>query len=118
MKKKLIAITAALTLTLAMGTVSFAAARPTARAAKTAYSYRCMYVDANGDGICDNGDIHCTGYVDADGDGICDNCANKQSHNGICYSNGAYHSYHAGHIANGTGTYKTHSSRHIGGRHH
>jgi hypothetical protein len=29
------------------------------------------FVDANGDGICDN----CgTGFVDADGDGICDNC--------------------------------------------
>ena len=42
---------------------------------------RCVYVDANGDGICDNcGARHghwagCGGaFVDADGDGVCDNC--------------------------------------------
>ena len=43
---------------------------------------RCVYVDADGDGICDNcgGARHghwagCGGaFVDADGDGVCDNC--------------------------------------------
>ena len=43
---------------------------------------RCVYVDANGDGLCDNcgGARHghwagCGGaFVDADGDGVCDNC--------------------------------------------
>lgn len=30
------------------------------------------YVDANGDGICDNRGTNCR-YVDADGDGVCDN---------------------------------------------
>ena len=37
----------------------------------------CAFVDADGDGICDNyGTNGCglgAGYVDADGDGICDN---------------------------------------------
>jgi len=37
----------------------------------------CSFVDADGDGICDNYAINgCgmgVGYVDADGDGICDN---------------------------------------------
>lgn len=31
------------------------------------------YVDADGDGICDNTGSRCA-YVDADGDGICDSC--------------------------------------------
>lgn len=30
------------------------------------------YVDANGDGVCDNRGSYCR-YVDADGDGVCDN---------------------------------------------
>lgn len=39
------------------------------------------YVDADGDGVCDNrgswGGAGCGGYVDADGDGICDNCGSS-----------------------------------------
>lgn len=31
------------------------------------------YVDADGDGVCDNAGSRCA-FVDADGDGICDNC--------------------------------------------
>ena len=31
------------------------------------------FVDADGDGICDNAGSRCA-YVDADGDGICDTC--------------------------------------------
>ena len=37
------------------------------------------YVDADGDGVCDNAGAGCglygmgRGYVDADGDGVCDN---------------------------------------------
>lgn len=44
---------------------------------------RCVYVDADGDGICDNcGARHghwagCGGFVDADGDGVCDICGAK-----------------------------------------
>lgn len=33
----------------------------------------CNFVDADGDGICDNSGSMCI-YTDADGDGICDNC--------------------------------------------
>lgn len=36
------------------------------------------FVDADGDGICDNAGNRCA-YVDADGDGICDNYASGQS---------------------------------------
>ena len=64
------------------------------------------YVDADGDGICDNhargnsgsgyhhgngaaspGDPDCPGYVDADGDGTCDNYAGRGHHGG----HGAHH---------------------------
>lgn len=33
----------------------------------------CYFVDADGDGICDNAGSMCV-YADSDGDGICDNC--------------------------------------------
>ena len=33
------------------------------------------YVDANGDGVCDNRGTYCR-YVDANGDGVCDNYQN------------------------------------------
>ena len=35
----------------------------------------CGYVDADGDGICDNRGTGACRYVDANGDGVCDNCA-------------------------------------------
>ena len=34
---------------------------------------RRNFVDADGDGVCDNYDSNCKGYVDADGDGVYDN---------------------------------------------
>ena len=43
------------------------------------------FVDADGDGVCDNrGDGACAGFVDADGDGVCDNrgdgaCGNREA---------------------------------------
>lgn len=42
---------------------------------------RCgrYYVDADGDGICDNTGSRCV-YVDANGDGICDNCGARHGH--------------------------------------
>lgn len=50
----------------------------------------CQFLDADGDGICDNyntgscgtGAGRGAGYVDADGDGICDNYAAGASQNG------------------------------------
>ena len=39
------------------------------------------FVDANGDGICDNVGTICA-YTDADGDGLCDNYASVQSQGG------------------------------------
>lgn len=44
------------------------------------------YVDANGDGICDNcaaGSTSCPGYRDVNGDGVCDNAA-ASSGRGAC----------------------------------
>ena len=125
MKKKLIAATSTLILTLACGSVSFAATVPAPMPAPTTV-YGCPFVDANGDGICDNGDFHCPGYVDANNDGICDygdahcsgfwdfnrdgvcdTCWNQMSHNGNCYSNGLPHGNHAGHriYSSAAGTY-------------
>lgn len=42
---------------------------------------RCgrYYVDANGDGFCNNAGSQCA-YVDSDGDGICDNYQSGQGH--------------------------------------
>lgn len=54
------------------------------RLSSTAQTSSCPnYVDADGDGLCDNcGGSHgncqtgsCSNYVDADGDGLCDNCS-------------------------------------------
>lgn len=61
------------------------------------------YVDADGDGLCDNcDDSHgacqtgsCSNYVDADGDGLCDNhsanhdgCGNRAAWSGAGHHNG------------------------------
>ena len=48
------------------------------------------YVDADGDGVCDNytqgkPGYGCGGYVDKDGDGICDNCGRPVHGNGCGY---------------------------------
>lgn len=63
--KKFGVIIVALVLVLCIGTVSAFAARGSG----------ACYVDANGDGICDNYGTRGNGacYVDANGDGICDN---------------------------------------------
>lgn len=52
----------------------------------------CVYVDADGDGICDVcGAVHAQvdggNFVDADGDGICDNYVSGQ---GIGYGRGCH----------------------------
>lgn len=44
---------------------------------------RCAYADADGDGVCDIcGEAHAQpgggNFVDADGDGVCDNCQSGQ----------------------------------------
>ncbi len=58
----------------------------------------CAFVDADGDGICDNVslhhrytddngdgacDLHCAAFLDKDSDGLCDSCA------GACYHSSA-----------------------------
>ena len=59
MKKiRIAALSAAVVLTLGITTAFAAGGR--------------NYVDANGDGVCDNHGANCL-YVDADGDGVCDN---------------------------------------------
>ena len=68
-------VSAALVLSLAV-TGAFAAGNGRGR----------NYVDANGDGVCDN---YGTGrgqyFVDADGDGVCDNCTQQ----GLCPRDGS-----------------------------
>ena len=89
--KKLLAglMTAALVLTLSAPN-ALAAPRRHSRAAQCVASGiqagcirpACAYVDADGDGVCDNydpatcpgsGQSNGAGFVDADGDGVCDN---------------------------------------------
>ena len=44
------------------------------------------FVDADGDGVCDNCGTGCGQYfVDADGDGVCDNCTQQ----GLCPRDGS-----------------------------
>lgn len=118
MKKKIIITIAALTLSLAMGVVAFAAGTPSKKDKAAKSNPSCAFVDANGDGICDNGDTHCS-YVDADGDGICDVCKNKNSHSGFGHGNHAGHNGTAGHANHGNhaghnGTAGNHNSSHHG----
>lgn len=60
------------------------------------------FVDADGDGICDNTGSRCA-YMDADGDGICDLCSARHGHwagcsgafvdadmDGVCDNCGSY----------------------------
>ena len=53
----------------------------------------CQYVDADGDGVCDNCGTACR-YVDADGDGVCDNRGTACRYvdadgDGVCDNRGA-----------------------------
>lgn len=97
--KKLLIIGTTITFILTMGTAAFAANVGKADVQMVSRSAGCVFVDANNDGYCDNGDSHCGTcyYVDADGDGICDyggkNCTNNTdtARNGAgrssCHSN-------------------------------
>lgn len=54
------------------------------------------YVDANGDGICDNHGTNCGNYVDTNGDGVCDNYGTNGSFGhhggrGMGHHNGGHH---------------------------
>lgn len=76
MKKiRIAALSAAVVLTLGV-TTAFAAGGRFARLNGGSWSagQGACYVDANGDGVCDNygTGVNCR-YVDADGDGVCDN---------------------------------------------
>ena len=63
------------------------------------YNTSCQFVDADGDGICDDCGSHecrskkCSDYVDADGDGVCDNHAAGKKHR---QSGGGSQRHHGG----------------------
>ncbi len=97
----------ALVLTVALGGAALAG---TAAACRH-HTYRptlpscCAFVDADGDGVCDNAslhhrfvdedgdgvcDLHCAGFDDGDGDGVCDLCGGEHYHAfGGCSRNGS-----------------------------
>lgn len=99
MKKTLMGILIGLVI-LAVGVTSAFAAGPGGRHHGGNYAGTgtgtgvCQYVDANGDGICDNCNAAHTScgryYTDANGDGICDNCGTTTCGQGGSYvdSNG------------------------------
>ena len=76
--KRMIALVLVLALALSMGGVSaFAAGRHGQRQGGGSRGSGQNWVDADGDGVCDNwasGGRH-QNWVDADGDGVCDNWA-------------------------------------------
>lgn len=88
MKKTLLGILIGLVI-LAVGVTSAVAAGPGGRhhGTGTTGTGVCRYVDANGDGICDNCRAAHTGRscTDANGDGICDNCGIRHTGCGSCY---------------------------------
>ncbi|MCL2339459.1 MAG: hypothetical protein FWC59_00970 [Actinomycetia bacterium] len=114
MKKRTVllglAVGLVLALSLAVPALAFAAGQPSHGAAATRpgmtawFAQSRSFVDADGDGICDNlgsgsgqnfvdanGDGICDNFVDADGDGICDNLGSGGGQNfvdangdGIC----------------------------------
>ena len=62
----------------------------------------CAYVDADGDGICDNRPMSCTGYQDLDGDGICDVCGRINGEAGWCHGTPKSYGHHGrGHHGHG-----------------
>ena len=76
MGKKWMAVMAAAVLAVALGGTALAAGFGGGMG-------RGCYVDADGDGICDNWDGSGHGcYVDADGDGVCDNGIGAGCHGG------------------------------------
>ena len=99
MKKVLIGTLAVVLVLTAMTAGALAAGR----------GHASRFVDADGDGICDNYTAYCKGtgyglgYVDADNDGICDNCGSDCRGSG-CGSGWGRGSCHGG-------------GRHHGGRH-
>ena len=62
----------------------------------------CQFVDADGDGICDNCKTQwgsCENWQDADGDGICDSCTGVhrgQGSNGCSWRSGGRSGRHCG----------------------
>ena len=77
--KKILVVTLAVIMMMSIGTIG---------AFAMGYGGGRNYVDADGDGICDNAG-NGRGYVDADGDGICDNAGNGRGYvdtdgDGIC----------------------------------
>ena len=88
MKKTLLGILIGLVI-LAVGVTTAFAAGPGGRhhGTGTTGTGVCRYVDANGDGICDNCSAAHTGRscTDANGDGICDNCGIRHTGCGSCY---------------------------------
>ena len=96
MKRKMIAIVAtALCAVLAVPALAFGVGNLSAGQAIVASDAPAQtvawrgYVDADGDGVCDNyGSGYCgngAGYVDADGDGVCDNRGSGYCGNGAGY---------------------------------
>lgn len=101
MKRKMIAIaTTALCVVLAVPALAFGVGNLSAGQAAVTSDVPAQtvawrgYVDADGDGVCDNyGSGYCgngAGYVDADGDGVCDN---RGTGNGIGNGAGVHHGY-------------------------
>lgn len=89
MKKVILGIMTGVFAVSVFAATAFAAGPRCGHHAAYAGGSGCAYVDANGDGICDNRGTYHRGYmagtgcayVDANGDGICDSC-------------GAYRQYH------------------------
>ena len=106
MKKALLGILAAVAALSVVTTAAFAAGPGGGRCFVDAdgdgicdnAGTRCVYADADGDGVCDIcGAYHRCGvagaggnFVDADGDGVCDNAAS-------CRGSGCGRGFHGGH---------------------
>lgn len=88
--KKLFMIGATITIMLTMGTAAFAANTGKTDVQVVSRAAGCIFVDADNDGYCDNGDSHCDVcyYVDEDGDSICDNVGRNCTNNTVTAKTG------------------------------
>lgn len=98
--KKLIGISLIAIIVLAFGFTNNASAQIKSNVKTENANYRINFVDANGDGICDNtglrssngkGNARVSGrnFVDTDGDGVCDN--NGKNRQKVNKGNGSKH---------------------------
>ena len=123
MAAAVVAVGACLTTAVPAVAASDAAGQTLAQATTVSYDAACPgFVDADGDGLCDNcearatrGHHGCTAYVDENKDGVCDTCTNAGSWRTVC---GGYVDANSDGVCDACGARHGYRADGCGGRHH